>query len=439
MWDCEGKEVDNFVVKKLLTKYEYFFKKNVLGKDVFLTLRVPNPTVEKSESKILLETLESISRSFDVAKIFYGEDIPPIFEVILPMTTTHKCLNRVYFYYKNFIIGKQNELFFEGDIKISEWIGEFKPEEINVIPLVEDKEHMLDAHNIVGGYLKDKKLEYQRVFLARSDPAMNYGFISAILINKVALQRLHALAEQISVEILPIIGVGSAPFRGNFKPTNVNNCLEGYPSVQTFTVQSAFKYDYPEKDVREAVDRINKKKRKKPIPVDEERCLEIIRKFSTEYRKQIEFLASLINYVAKHVPSRRKRKLHIGLFGYSRNVGEISLPRAIRFCASLYSIGLPPEMLGMNALNQKDIEYLMEIYRNFENDLRDAMCYFNEEVLKILPRPLTKNLKLDIVEFEVNKEHKRITSQIINCLRKERFENLQELIVRAAWIRKFLG
>ena len=27
LWDCEGKEVDNFVVKKLLTRYENYFSK----------------------------------------------------------------------------------------------------------------------------------------------------------------------------------------------------------------------------------------------------------------------------------------------------------------------------------------------------------------------------------------------------------------------------
>ena len=70
MWDCEGKEVDNFVVKKLLSKYEAYFRENQLGKDVFLTLRVPNPIVEKDEAKILLETLESIPRSFDTAQLF---------------------------------------------------------------------------------------------------------------------------------------------------------------------------------------------------------------------------------------------------------------------------------------------------------------------------------------------------------------------------------
>lgn len=57
MWDFEGKEVDNYVVKKLLTKYEDFFRENIIGKDVFITLRVPNPSVEKSQAKILLETL----------------------------------------------------------------------------------------------------------------------------------------------------------------------------------------------------------------------------------------------------------------------------------------------------------------------------------------------------------------------------------------------
>ena len=78
LWDFEGKEVDNYVVKKLLTRYENFFSRNKLGRDFFLTLRVPNPEYEKNEAKILIETLESIPRSFDIAKIFYGsyDDVP---------------------------------------------------------------------------------------------------------------------------------------------------------------------------------------------------------------------------------------------------------------------------------------------------------------------------------------------------------------------------
>lgn len=75
MWDMEGKEVDNFVVVKLFSNYDYFFKENKLGEDVFLTLRVPNPSIEKAEGKILVEALGSIPRSFDASKIFYGADL----------------------------------------------------------------------------------------------------------------------------------------------------------------------------------------------------------------------------------------------------------------------------------------------------------------------------------------------------------------------------
>jgi phosphoenolpyruvate carboxylase len=87
MWDFEGKEVDNFVVKKLYTRYQSYFSNNRLGEDLFLTLRVPNPNIDKTEGIILLETLESIPRSFDAANAFFDDCKPPVFEVILPMAS----------------------------------------------------------------------------------------------------------------------------------------------------------------------------------------------------------------------------------------------------------------------------------------------------------------------------------------------------------------
>jgi phosphoenolpyruvate carboxylase len=439
MWDSEGKEVDNFVVEKLLSKYERFFRQKRLGRDVFLTLRVPNPDVERTQAKVLLETLESVSRNFDIAAAFYGEEVAPIFEVILPMTTSARSLNRVYYYYRDFVVGKQDRPFYNSDLKISDWIGAFKPETINVIPLIEDRESMLSAHAIVEEYLKDKKVEYQRVFLARSDPAMNYGLVSSVLLNKIALQNLWNLGEKISVEILPIIGVGSVPFRGNFRPTNIHNCLGEYPSVQTFTTQSAFKFDYPEKIVMDAIEEVNGKKRKHPRFVEVEQSLKIIEKSSKEYEKDVRLLVPLINRIAPLVPARRKRKLHIGLFGYSRNVGEFSLPRAIGFCAALYSVGLPPEILGLKALTGRDLEYLQDTYVKFEEDMKHALRYYNPDVLNILPPALKKRLRLDLFEYEIQEEHRQITSRIIDALRNNRLENLERNIVEAGWERRFLG
>jgi phosphoenolpyruvate carboxylase len=438
MWDFEGKEVDNYVVKKLLTKYEDFFKEKIIGKDVFITLRVPNPLVEKSESKILIETLESIPRSFDIAKIFYLDSIVPIFEVILPMTSSSECLNRIYYYYKNFVSGKENFCIRNNDIKICDWIGEFFPKTINVIPLYENIEQMLNSHIITEEYLKDKDLSYQRVFLARSDPAMNYGLISAVLLNKIALKRLHQLSKKISVEIYPIVGVGSSPFRGNLKPTNVENVLKEYPSVYTFTIQSAFKYDYSPEDVRWGIKKIKERVVKEPQDIDEETALRIIKKYKKEYQKQILELAPLINFITKFIPSRRKRKLHIGLFGYSRDEMGVKLPRAIPFVASLYSIGLPPEILGLNVLSKDEIKFIKSIYLNFKKDLSDSLKYINLNS-PYIPKEIKKKLEELEIDFDVDLNHKELTDSIINSIKDFKIFGVDELILKAALIRKFLG
>ncbi len=439
MWDCEGKEVDDFVVRKLLAKYEHFFRQTKLGEDVFLTLRVPNPDVEKDEAKVLIETLESIPRSCDAARLFYGKDIPPIFEVILPMTVSHESLNRVYYYYKDFVVGKENQPFYHGDVTISEWIGEFKPGTINVIPLFEDREHQLEAHNIMKEYLKNKNITHQRVFIARSDPAMNYGMVSAILCNKIALQRLRKLSEETGVKIYPILGAGSAPFRGHLTPETVDMVLEEYPDVQTFTIQSAFKYDYPVSSALSAINKLKATGMSKGYGVDEGKCIEIIGKASNEYRRLIEYLAPVINHIAGFVPRRRMRKLHVGLFGYARSIGKTRLPRVISFCAACYSIGLPPEILGLNILTQDDILCLKDMHINFTSDIKTAMSYFNEDVLMILPDEVRKNLKLDWGDYQINHEHKAVTSRIITAVKEKDSSNLQNMLIEAAHVRRFLG
>ena len=438
MWDCEGKEVDNFVVKKLLTKYEHFFREKRLGEDIFLTLRVPNPSIEKAEAKILLETLESIPRSFDAANLFYKDDIAPIFEVILPMASSAKCIDRIYRYYCDFVVGKQKKPVKNGDITIAEWIGRFKPERINVIPLFEDMEQMLCAHRITAEYLQEKQVAYQRVFLARSDPAMNYGLISAVLLNKIALQRLEKLSAELGIKICPIVGVGSSPFRGNLRPQTVARVAREYPNTHTFTVQSAFKYDNPAEEVRKAIKKLRKRRIGTAQKVDEKRCLEIIRKYSQEYQKQIVELAPAINKLASHVPRRRKRKLHIGLFGYSRSMRGITLPRAITFTAALYSIGMPPELLGLNALSDSDLKFIRKVYVNFKKDMQDALKYFNPNTI-FLPKELKGAIEKLAIDFRSDEEHLRITGYIARALKKNETEHLTEHILRAASIRRFLG
>lgn len=440
LWDCEGKEVDNFVVKKLLSKYEPYFSRNTLGENVFLTLRVPNPAVERSEAKILLETLESIPRNFDTAKLFHQKDVAPIFEIALPMTTDHTELLRIAEYYRKHVVGKQHSSL--GNVTVAEWIGKFQPESLKLIPLMEEKESILGADKITGHYIQEEKIQdYQRVWLARSDPALNYGNLATVLMLKVAFQRLHKLQEKLSVDILPILGCGSAPFRGNFKPTNIRNCLEGYPSVYTFTLQSAFKYDYKIHDVLAAVKHLNDSRPSAPTQVDEERLIEIMNKLLEEYQKHVRLVVDAVNNISPYVPSRRKRKLHIGLFGYSRSVNGMKLPRAITFCAAMYSYGLPPELLGLNALSEQDLDYVRSIYPNFDNDLKDSMLFLNTDNLRLFPHEIKNAVEETAARFgfQPDEKHKKVTSIIAEDLGRKNYKVLSENITRAGFIRGFLG
>jgi len=404
-----------------------------------LTVRVPNPEIEKTEGKILLETLESIPRSFDAARAFYGETATaPIFEVILPMTTSAESLDRIYTYYKTFVAGKGNTPVRPDDISVSEWVGEFRPETVHVIPLFEDMEHMLASADILREYLKEKDMSYQRVFLARSDPAVNYGSIAAVLINKIALQRLYLLGEELGIPIYPILGAGSAPFRGNLRPQTVESILRGYPSVQTFTIQSSFKFDNDPAIVQSAIHTLLTSERQTPLSVPEAQVLDIIDRYSRRYQEQLSDLVDVINDVAVYIPKRRKRKLHIGLFGYSRTMGEKHLPRAITFTASLYSLGVPPELLGLDALTEEDMHIIKEVYPSIESDLKDAIEFVDMDS-PYLPLAVKERVTVWFGNVARDEEHVSATTRICEALEKKNGEDISHHVLLAAQRRGFLG
>ncbi|MHA1255980.1 MAG: phosphoenolpyruvate carboxylase, partial [Promethearchaeota archaeon] len=131
--------------------------------------------------------------------------------------------------------------------------------------------------------------------------------------------------------------------------------------------------------------------------MNEEKCLEVIERYSEEYSKQVFQLAPLINSVSEFIPKRRKRKLHIGLFGYCRKMGDFCLPRAIKFTASLSSLGLPPSILGLNALDNKDYDFVKTQYIYFEEDLKDSLKFFNpdQNILKVDFNAKLKDFNID--------------------------------------------
>jgi len=438
MWDVEGKEIDLYVVRKLLSSHEGFFREHVLGEDLRLTLRVPNPTFERTEGKVLLETLESIPRSSDAARAFYGRDVAPISEVILPMTTSSRAVDRVYRYYTDHIVARQHRRFAEDDITIAEWFGDFYPPRIHVIPLFEDAPSMLRAHRILERYLEGKEATDQRVFLARSDTAMNYGLVSAALANKIALARLDELAARIGVRLHPILGLGAAPFRGGLTPSTAERVGREYPSAVTFTIQSSFKFDHPPNEVRAACEHLRGRPIGRPDPVDVRRALEVMKRTTAAYRRHVVELAPLIDTAARFVPARRARKLHIGLFGYARELGGVRLPRAISFTCALYSLGLPPELLAFDAMSAEDLAFVRRVYPSFDAEISAALRFADLDA-PLVPASLRAALLRAGFDADPDRDHRAIIGRIRAALDAHEHTRVSDLVTQAALLRRFLG
>ena len=445
MWDSEGKDADNQVVRKLLTGYPDFFQQEQrLGRDMVLTLRVPNPGIERDMRKSMVEALQSIPAAWDMAQSFYGGGTPdtaPIQEVILPFTTAAQELALVEAYYRRMIVGQESQPLLDGQL-VKDWVGEFFPKELRVIPLIEDMEHLFYCDRIVEEYLHGRDLPAQRVFLARSDPALNYGIIGAELTLKVGLFRLYQLEQRLGIPLYPIIGAGSVPFRGHLTPVNVERAFQEYPSGHTFTVQSAFKYDYDQETVRSGIEQILAHQRQEPPPVDQERARAVLDKAVAEYQSLVRQHINLISAVSSHIPRRRDRKLHVGLFGYGRtldSVGdEVTLPRAIGFAAALYSIGVPPELLGLAALDDDDLAFVREVYPSLDADLRAALRYANERHIK----ELLGDRYLQIMEQftdDVDRVHEGLTSAIRAGITYGSRVSISDYVTEAAQLRRFLG
>ena len=168
------------------------------------------------------------------------------------------------------------------------------------------------------------------MFLARSDPALNYGMVAAELVLKVGLRRLYELegklgSAHVSHHRRRLRALPGPPY----PPINIPRALAEYPSAHTFTTQSAFKYDYDEDTVRKGIRQISAHERGEPAPIDEERAIEVIEKATAGYQEQVQKLLRAISTVSNHIPRRRDRRMHVGLFGYGRSmegVEGVTLP-----------------------------------------------------------------------------------------------------------------
>ena len=220
-------------------------------------------------------------------------------------------------------------------------------------------------------------------------------------------------------------------------------------------IQSSFRYDYPIEKVKTAIKQIIKELPGKNTNMLEPKYLEKIRKiipmFEKPYREIVEKIAPLIDQTSLSIPQRRERVQHIGLFGYSRMVGKVRLPRAIGFTGSCYSLGIPPELFGTGqgiALVRKkgELKTVESLYRNLKSTLQRAGRYLRKKSIKELGLTQIENEIKEIEKYlgeklgpktDAEKEHAEIVEKIIKRIQNK--QKSRTLIEKAANLRRSLG
>jgi phosphoenolpyruvate carboxylase len=167
----------------------------------------------------------------------------------------------------------------------------------------------------------------------------------------------------------------------------------------------------------------------------------VVDKATAQYQKEVAALSPLISTLSKYNPSRRARKLHIGLFGYSRSMQGISLPRAIPFCSALYSIGVPPELLGLSALSEKELDLVRGMYVAFDEDVSDSTKYLCAENLGRLPGGVGRGIEsmLSAFDSKPDSEYSEAAKEVMDIALSDNRSSLTDAIMKTAWKRNFLG
>ncbi|MEM4577166.1 MAG: phosphoenolpyruvate carboxylase [Candidatus Nezhaarchaeales archaeon] len=398
----------------------------VPGEDFLITPRIPSEKLEDAERQIMViwAAVAANKFSYEVAarqSIKYL--VAPMVESSRELLVSHRRIHKL-------VRLGQEELGLPSTCTM------------RLIPLFEDVVKLLHCDEIVDGYrrLLLKELgEYEdhfRVFLGKSDAAMTYGHVASLLAIKIALSRLEKWRRDVHVEVRPIIGVGLLPFRGHLAPWNVQNFIEEYKGYYTVTIQTGLRYDIPHEESIKVIRCVKNDAGHAPAVYDaeEERILtDVIRIFSRTYFETMVEMATIICLVADIIPERRDR---MSRESYPRSMigplkliadkvlyeklpsGEVKLPRAIKFTAACYILGVPPAIIGigraLKILRVEKGEGLVEdLIKKYIKGLRSDMAFefnfLNLEVAKERLNPATYTKIVEDVDevsryFNLDKE-----------------------------------
>jgi phosphoenolpyruvate carboxylase len=411
------------------------------GKDVFLTPRMVSSFRDEPFRQIM--TLSAVMEGIYESSQIYGE--PGVREMVHAMTTINE-LRRTRDRARSILKMLQRDLkFAEGS-------------DIQVIPLFEGVPELLSLESILPKFTEE--LGGQRLFLGKSETSLVYGHAATSLAFKIALADIGSTAKNLGISYYPIFGGGCLPFRGHVTLENIEKVLVEYRGMRTYTIQSAMRYDHGQEKTRRLVEKIHSGIGGKDFlefgKEDRDLIVKSIVIFAKNYLEELLEIADRVIEVATLVPNQRERLLEstdVAYYQAIRNIDEflpfcsdpetrnqvsrldhkklLSLPRSIRFTAALYTVGLPPELLGMGSalkeigekLGQAWLDRLLdEVFPSLRGDLIFASRFLRDDLAEdpFMTKRIRAGLGIlkDLVEFkEPESSYVSLCRVAVSCLR----------------------
>lgn len=268
---------------------------------------------------------------------------------------------------------------------------------------------------------------------------MIYGLVAAVLAVKVMISDAAGLAEELELVSAPIFGGGALPFRGHVRLENLPGLLKDFGGIKTVTIQSGLRYDHAPGEAAKVAALLRKElPGSQPRRLDDDEVVfvkDVLVRFAAEYMSVFGTVAGLATKLAEDiVPQQRDRLTSRGPTGYARrapNPNELSaftgdsnliarlrsitmpadadIPRAISYTAALYTVGLPPEFIGVGgglaavakAHGDEGVARLLEFYPGLSRDLDFASHFLSMKVAaRFFDPAFIETLKNDISETE---------------------------------------
>jgi len=391
------------------------------GKDIFVTPRMVSSFEEEPFRQLM--TMAAIIEGIKYCSDNFGEQ--GITEVIQAAVTTTEELRNCKIRCEDLLrlVGKHVKM-------------KTEDMEVKIIPLFGGVAEHLSMEQMLSSFIKDVGVKrYSRVFIGKSEAALLYGHLASALSCKVAIAGCKKAEDEHDIKIYPILGCGALPFRGHMTLDNAENFLREYRGARTYTIQSGLRYDHGDEDTRALIEKMKEAVNLPPLEYDEDQLKEIERMifiFAKNYLLELSEIAEKISLIADYIPDQRERLMNVEEVAYYRELRNIESilrlcpdkevkrnimgyaytafhkpPRWVKFIASTYTCGLPPEFIGLGTalkeiketMGEKAVERLLdEVYPSLEVDVKFASRFLDRNLdSNIL---LTARLLKSIEELE---------------------------------------